>query len=104
MITKYDPNIYWSRQEVEITLMQWDYSAKFKVETGGNVQGWDILESAVDQLHEILLEENDIANVTLTNPAGDTLFCQDDEEEEEDWVKKMIVSVVIVSQEKEQTR
>lgn len=99
MITKYDPNIYWSRQEVEITLMQWDYSAKFKVETGGNVQGWDIIESAVDQLHEMLLGENDIASVTLTNPAGGTLLCQDDEEE--DWVKKMIVSVVIVSQEKE---
>lgn len=100
-ISKYDPNIYWSKQEVEVTLMRWDYSAKIKVETGGNVKGWDIIKSAIEQIYDILSEKTGVGAVTLTNPGGATLLCEDDEEREDDWVREMIVSAVIISQERE---
>ena len=102
LIKKHDPNLYWHKCTYAITLMMWDYSKTFEVEVGGNVRGFDLLETAVDALHDDLEPDDDgMLFVELENPNGETLICQDDEGKEDSWLREMVVSVVLVKQEKE---
>jgi hypothetical protein len=105
LIKKHDPNMYWHKCTYAITLMQWDYSKIFEVEVGGNVRGFDLLETAVEVLYgDLEVDDDDRLVIELKNPDGETLLCQDDEDREEDWIKEMVVSVVLVKQEKEDLR
>jgi len=96
MIERYSPNIRWGKQHVEITLMQWDYSAKFTVDVGGNCTGLTVIDCAVENLYGTLLGEKPFASVALTRPDGDTLECSDDDERDDDWLKDMVVKAEIV--------
>jgi hypothetical protein len=105
LVKKHDPNMYWYKCTYAITLMMWDYSKTFEVEVGGNVLGFDLLETAVDALYDDLeVDDDGRIVVELENPDGETLICQDDEGQEESWLKEMVVSVVLVKQEKEDLR
>lgn len=102
MIEKYDPNIYWKVLTFEITLMQWDYSTKIEAECGGNVNIFDLMESALDSAYDSLIpEDGEVAEVTLTKPDGSTMLCVDDEDEGVDWLKDKIVSIAVIKQERE---
>lgn len=99
-IAEYDPDIRWQKQAVEITLMQWDHSAVFRVSVGGNCHGMDVIDCAIGIIFESLPEdEYGLPKVTLTGPTGDTLPCVDDDERGEDWLKNMIVSAKILGYE-----
>ncbi len=105
LIKKHDPNMYWHKCTYAITLMVWEYSKIFEVEVGGNVRGFDLLETAVGVLYSDLESDDDgRAYIELVDPDGNTLFCEDDEGKEEDWVKEMVVSVVLLKQEKDNLR
>ena len=42
LITKYNPNIKWGKQHVEVVLMSWDYSRTFILDFGGNCRGFSL--------------------------------------------------------------
>jgi hypothetical protein len=83
------------KQQVELIVKAWDYSATFVEEIGGNCRGCDVIEAAISRLYD-RLEGPDGASITLCRPNGDTMLCDDDEGCEEDWLKKMVVSSRII--------
>ncbi len=100
VIASNNPNNEWGKSVIEITLKQWAYSADFTVHVGGNCRGYSVFDAAIYTLFEELLEaagDGTVpAKVTLTNPAGDTLICEDEEGHDEDWLKDMIVAIRLV--------
>lgn len=105
----YDPNIRWAKQTVEIVIQQWDYTATFTVEVGGNCTGFSVIESAIESIFEEQIPtrtdyDDPIAYVVLKNAAGDELEVEDDDECEEEWLKNMVVSARIVKQVEEPCR
>ena len=59
--------------------------------------------TAADAIYDQLeCDDEECAQVILTNPTGDTLLVQDEDQEEDNWVKEMIVSIVLLKQEKKQ--
>jgi hypothetical protein len=71
----YDPNYTNcgrnAKQTVEMVFQQWDYTLTKTSVVGGNCTGIDVIRSAVNILDDEL-GAND-GQITLTNPAGDTL-------------------------------
>jgi Family of unknown function (DUF5406) len=98
VIQKYSPNTQWGKQVVEIILKAWGYSATFTEEVGGNCLGFDVIECAIVNLYDRLVDDGaEPTKVVLTNSSGDELLCEDDEDREEEWLKKMVVSARIVA-------
>lgn len=100
----YDPNIRWAKQKVRLTLKQWAYTATLETTVGGNCQGFDIFDTAINNAWEELptreypgLDEP-VAYVTLTDPSGETLECEDDEQDFAYWLQKMVVGIEIIEQ------
>ncbi len=100
----YDPNkaCKWDRGggvSVEVTLGQWKKRATFKVDIGGNMSGFDVMDSAPEALLDQLVCKDEHAQdgcyeVTLTDHEGNTLLCECwPGENPEDWVKRRIVRV-----------
>ncbi len=104
----YDPNINWSTHTVKVTLMQWEYTAAIEVKVNGNCEGFTIMESAVSMAFESLPfnegfeDESEISYITLVDPEGNELLCEDDEQCCESWFNKMVVSVEIISRDKKE--
>lgn len=106
MMKTYDPNTYWSIHTVEITYMQWDYTATEFVTIRGNCKGSFILQSAIQHHADDLYEKHgDAAELVLKRPAQDgsdgedTLTCNPDGEHEnslETWLEDMCVGIKIV--------
>lgn len=53
----YDMNIDWGMAKVKVTLQYENYTGNYNYEVGGNVKGFDLIESACDTE---LLESKDI--------------------------------------------
>lgn len=102
MIKHYNPNLYCHVCTYAITLMQWDYSHVIIIEVGGNVRGFDLIESAAEAIYDTLEASDNCTVIELVNPKGEILICRDDEEEGEEWLKEMIVSIVLIKQEREE--
>jgi hypothetical protein len=102
----YDPNITWAKQRVKLTYTQWDATLNVEVEIGGNCKGFCVLEAAVDRHYEQLVESVDpetTPSITLREPNGDTLVCEDEEDQQEDWLKDLCVAAEIVAIEPEES-
>lgn len=97
IIENNNPNNEWGKHVVEVVLKQWKYQKAFLTKVGGNCHGFSIMETAVDNVYESLLNtQDDAGEVILTDDNGDTLLCTDDEGREDSWIKKMVVSVRII--------
>ena len=53
----YDININWGQATIEVTLQQWQYKGHYRIKIRGNIQGFDILRTALDTFD---LENEDI--------------------------------------------
>lgn len=102
----YDPNIHFSKQTVEITYMQWDYTATARVTINGNGKGNAILGHAIGQHADELFERlGDGIMLELKRPAADgsgdedTLETSPDSDggnDVEAWLEDMCVGLKIV--------
>ncbi len=111
VLRTYDPNTARSmrtRHVFELTFQQWDHSKTLTVGVGGNCQGMHNLDVAVSQAYQQLptkrypvgggvgSEPVDVAYITLNNPAGDSLECEEEDPGEDEWLMNMLVSARIV--------
>lgn len=97
VIAEYSPNIEWGRQKVAVMIKQWAYSKTLLVEVGGNCNGFNIMDTAVDMAFEqVLPGDGRCASVELRDAGGNTLLCVDEEDRDERWFRDMVVSVQIV--------
>lgn len=97
IIADNNPNNKWGKHVVEVVLKQWKYHRTFTLRIGGNCNGFDVIQSAVELIYESLFDEQDNpAELVLTDDAGKELLCTDDEEMRDEWIKKMVVSCQIV--------
>ena len=95
----YDPDIRWAVQRVRLHYAIWDAHASFEVEVKGNCKGFSILEYAVERHFEMLLEQSpECPSITLVEPNGDTLICEEDGEVDgEEWLKGLCIGAEIIS-------
>lgn len=100
MITNYDPNIYWVEIDAEVTLMHWEYAYKITVNVGGNVKGWDLIESAAECAADKLWEEiqNGQGYFDMVAPDGSKLTIDGSSVQSEDELMEQIVSVQFLTQ------
>lgn len=96
LIENNNPNNRWGKSVVEIILKQWRYEKAFTIHVGGNCRGFDVLDAAVGMVYDHIMDTTDNAAVTLIDPEGKTLLCEDDEERGDDWIKGMVASIRIV--------
>lgn len=97
LIENNNPNNEWGKHVVEIVLKQWKYERTFVTRVGGNCHGFTILETAIDNIYDSLLDTQDEpGELVLTDENGDTLLCTDEDDREDDWIKKMVVSCRII--------
>jgi hypothetical protein len=72
-----------------------------KVSIGGNCRGLDVIKAAVSQAFDSLpthtVYGHVIAEITMTNAAGDEMLSADEEEEGERWLEEKLISATIVS-------
>lgn len=105
----YDVNIAWGRAILEITLQCWNYKGKYRLETGGNVKGIDLMERAfeTDWLEnkdviwnncKLNINENDYYNCELEDIEGNILEIDGTTQELAD----LIVKVEIIKFEEEE--
>lgn len=92
LIASNNPNNAWGKHHVEIVLQCWRYTGTYVEQVGGNCLGFDLFDTAIENLYETLEGE-----IILTNPEGDTLHCEDEEDREADWLKKMVVSCRVIA-------
>lgn len=102
----YDPNRRFAdMMTVHVTFGSWDYRTTIETKSGGNVRGMDVIDCAVENIYDDLLEKAEkdgrAATLYLRNARGDELECSDDEDEGYDWLKSMVVSAEITSLERE---
>jgi len=98
----YDPNLVsgfnMAKQDVRLTFGLWDYRKEVVVSVTSNIQGLEVINLAVENLHESMIQDDEtLAPITLVNAEGDELECEDDEGREEDWLKHMLVGAEILS-------
>jgi hypothetical protein len=98
LIADNNPNNEWGKHVIEVTFKQWRYEKTFTTRVGGNCHGFTIMETAIDNIYESMLDENhtDCPRFVMTSPDGRELLCEDDEMRESDWLKDMAVSCRIV--------
>jgi hypothetical protein len=97
MIDNNNPNNEWGKHVIEIVLKQWRYQRTFTTRVGGNCHGFTIMETAIGNVYETLLDtQDDPSELVLTDDNGDTLLCTDDDNLGDEWIKKMVVSCRII--------
>lgn len=97
IISNNNPNNEWGKHVIEVVLKQYDYQRTFLTRVGGNCHGFTIMETAIGNVYETLLDTQDKTDeIVLTNDKGDTLLCADEDDCGEDWIKKMVVSCRII--------
>lgn len=79
MIKEYDPNIRWSRHTIELTFMQWDYSATIEVDVCGNCTGASLFDSAVHTAFDDLWDDDEQnSQIILKRPSVEEPGQQDE--------------------------
>lgn len=71
-IRHYEGSIRHARYEVEVDLVSDAFRTTLKQVVGGNVKGFEIIDSAVEELEEMLYE----VEITLTDDSGATLIIE----------------------------
>ncbi len=101
MIENNDPDNAWGKHTVELVFKEYEFSKTFVTNIGGNCHGLTVIESAVrnvfDQLVEALPDEDDPIQLTLEHPTKGIVVIEDDDGRDEDWLKDLLVSAVILS-------
>lgn len=102
-IMNYDPNLTNSGrmadQTVKLTFALWEYRVEMTAVVGGNCTGLDIIRAAVSNAYDKLPTHgpDEIATITLTNAAGDTMESEDDDDKQEDWLADMLIAAEITA-------
>lgn len=99
-VMNYDPNLVlcgrMALQRVRLVFGQWQYRAEMTIEVGGNCTGLDVIDAAVSNAFDQLLEDDGQARISMFK-ADDELICDDDEDRGEDWLKGMLIAAEILS-------
>ena len=70
-IIDFDPNmVLCGRMVIQTVMLEFGtrtYRKTFEVQVGGNCTGFDVIESAIEQVYEDLLDENDCASIEFEN-------------------------------------
>ncbi|MCD0459158.1 DUF5406 family protein [Roseiconus lacunae] len=103
----FDPNLVGCgdlvTQKVRVTLGEWSYRRIFEVDCTSSFLGFDVFESAIDQVFDqcslIRSGEREVAEVTLVDIDSEEklLICTDDEDAGADWIKSMVIAIEVVS-------
>lgn len=92
-----NPNNEWGKHVIEIVLKQWKYQKTYVTRVGGNCHGFTIMETAIDNLYDDLVDTtDDPGEIALLNEAGEKMLCLDEDDLGEEWLKKMVVSCRII--------
>ena len=96
----YDPNLVscgrMATQTVRLTFGQWEYRKTMEVTVGGNLQGLSVIEAAIENALDELLEGCiEYATIILVNEKGDELSCELDEIND-DCLRDMLISAEII--------
>lgn len=97
VIGRYSPNIRWGKQVVELILKCWAYEKSFYVAVESNSVGFDVIEVAIGQLCDSLVDYQTGESIELLDRDGNGLICENEGEQSENWLRAMIVSARIVS-------
>lgn len=105
----YDPNFNLSGclscQTVRLTFGMWRYRLTLEVPVKGNLMGFDAIRAAVENVYESLPartvyddrgRDEEMAEIQLQDPDGDTLRVEDDELKGEDWLRDMVIAAEII--------
>lgn len=77
-------------------MVSWEYRKTIETVVSGNCQGFDVIETAIENIYDNLAENSDNEpEIILVNSAGDILNCIDDEDIGSEWLKSMLISAEI---------
>ena len=100
-VMDYDPNLVaWPNKakfQVKLTFGEWRYRAEILIAVRGNIRGFDVIESAVENAYEKLLGDSDYATLNMEDADGNILISEDDEDRGSDWLKDKLLGAVIVT-------
>jgi hypothetical protein len=101
-VIDFDPNLVLCGRTVDykVRLIFADrhYRKEMVVEVGGNVRGFDVIESAINQAYaELPYDEKygEIKEIYFEDKTS-TLCVADDHEQEEDFLKELLISAEII--------
>jgi hypothetical protein len=103
----YDLDISFADTTVEITLADGKQRIVRQVEIGGNVQGFDLFDCAIDQLYDDIQEECEDdprfgTKIVFTTGDEDTIFEEGyDGKTGYDWLKPFVIKMEIIKYEAE---
>ncbi|ROH88657.1 hypothetical protein ED208_12625 [Stagnimonas aquatica] len=71
--------------------------AEMQITVRGNIRGFDVIESAVENAYAKLRGDSDYATLNMEDADGNILISEDDEDRGEYWLKDKLISAAIVS-------